>query len=451
MTGLHGTLQDVTEQQLAIEGLKHRTGELQRQSKELLAARDAAETANKAKSLFLATMSHELRSPLNAVLGFACLMRREPGIAASQREELDIIVSRGEDLLTLIGEVLDMAEIEAGHMQLEIAPLDLGRVARGVADTMRVRAGEKGLGLVLKQSPSFPRFIKGDEARLRQILTNLTGNAVKFTEAGSVTIRLRTPPGDSGHLILQVEDTGPGIAPEDRKHLFEPFSHTGATGMQRGIGLGLAITRRLAGLMGGLIGVESTPGEGSTFRVELPVELADEADVSVEPCAAEAGEVCGLAPGQPDYRILVAEGQRENRLLLTRIMTDIGLNARLTANGEECVAMFKRWNPQLIWMSRYMPVMDGEEATREIRQLPGGDKVKIVCVGACLFREERQRLQDAGVDGFVCEPYRIGDIYGYLARHLGLKYRYRVTGPSEADAAHGADSGEVAGAPGRAM
>ena len=211
VTRLLGTLQDVTEQQLLIEGLRERTAQLQERTAELLEARDAAEAANKAKSAFLANISHELRTPLNAILGFSSLMRRAPDVTAGQRETLDIVNRSGEHLLTLINDVLEIAKIEAGHLHLEIAPLDLGQVVRDVTALMRMPAQEKGLQLQLDQSSAFPRFIKGDQARLRQMLVNLTGNAVKFTEKGCVTVRLRTRADDVQHLIVEVEDTGPGI------------------------------------------------------------------------------------------------------------------------------------------------------------------------------------------------------------------------------------------------
>ncbi len=455
VASLLGTLQDVTEEQLLIEGLRERTAEM-------LAARDAAEAANKAKSTFLANMSHELRTPLNAILGFSSLMRREPGITAGQQETLDIINRSGEHLLTLINDVLEMAKIEAGRLHLEIAPLDLGRVMRDVAGMMDIRAREKGLLLLLDQSSSFPRYIKGDEARLRQILVNLTGNAVKFTKEGGVTIRLgmrpedprssspeggsankprssspeggsankprsSSPEGGSAvkHLIIEVEDTGPGIAPEDQSRLFQPFVQLAESSMQKGTGLGLAITRQFVELMGGTISLESTPGKGSIFRIELPVELVAEATAGIEPEGAQAGEICGLEPGQPEFRILIAEDQRDNQVLLMRLMADIGLAARLAENGGQCVAMFEEWHPHLIWMDRRMPVMDGVEATRRIRELAGGREVKIVAVTASAFREERQLLLDAGMDDFVRKPYHSSEIYDALARHLGVKYLYR--------------------------
>ena len=268
VASLCGTLQDVTEQQLLIEGLKHRTAQLRERTAELLLARDAAEAANKAKSMFLANMSHELRTPLNAILGFSSLMRREPDVSPSQQETLDIINRSGEYLLALINDVLEMAKIEAGRLQLDVAPFDLGAMVRDAADMMRLRAEEKGLRLQLDQSSAFPRYIKGDEARLHQILVNLVGNAVKFTRHGGVIIRLGLR--DNGqHLLMEVEDTGIGIKPEDQKRLFQPFVQLGEPGSRKGTGLGLVITRQFVELMGGSIGVESTPGKGSIFRVEI--------------------------------------------------------------------------------------------------------------------------------------------------------------------------------------
>jgi signal transduction histidine kinase/CheY-like chemotaxis protein len=389
---------------------------------ELVLACEAAETASKAKSAFLANTSHELRTPLNAILGFSCLMRREPDITPGQREKLDIINRAGEHLLTLINNVLEMAKIEAKRLQLESIPFDLTGLVRDVADMMQLRAKEKGLQLLVEQSSSFPRFIRGDEARLRQILVNLTGNAVKFTSRGSVTIRLRTRQHGLPHLIIEVEDTGPGIEERDQARLFQPFTQLVESGTQQGTGLGLAISRQLAELMGGCITVDSAPDKGSIFRVVLPAELASEASAAAKRAGAEASNVCGLAPGQPSYRILIAEDQPDNRLLLAKLMTSIGLETRAVDNGQRCVEAFREWHPHLIWMDGRMPVMDGIEATRIIRGMSEGKNAKIVAVTASVFGDQRQKLLDAGMDGFVRKPYRFDEIYSCLAQQLGVKY-----------------------------
>ncbi len=395
--------------------------------RQLVIALDAAEAANKAKSVFLANMSHELRTPLNAILGFSNLMRREPQLTASQRETLDIINHSGGHLLALINSVLEMAKIEVGRLELEMAPFDLEATVRDVTEMMRLRAEEKGLRLLVKTSPTFPRHIRGDEMRLREIMVNLVGNAVKFTTEGAVTIRLGTRRDDSRHILIEVEDTGRGISREDQRHLFQPFVQMGEPGVKQGTGLGLAITHEIVALMGGAISVESTLGKGSIFRVELPVELAAEADLA----RRQEEEPCGLAPGQPAFRILLAEDKRENQLLLLKLMANIGLDTRLAEDGEQCVRLFEEWRPHLIWMDRRMPVMDGVEATRRIRELPGGKEVKIVAVTASAYKEQRQELLDAGMDDFVCKPYRLQEIYDSLARQLGLKYLYRSRWPEE--------------------
>lgn len=391
------------------------------------------EAANKAKGMFLANMSHELRTPLNAILGFSSLLRRDSRVTEDQANSLNIINRSGEHLLKLINDVLEMSKIEAGRLKLAASPFDLGAMVRDVADMMRLRAEEKGLQLLVDQSSDFPRFIRGDEARLRQVLVNLVGNAVKFTQEGGVTIRLGVKRKDKIHLLIEVEDSGPGIDDKDRQRIFKPFEQLAEGAEQEGTGLGLAITRQYVGLMGGNITVESTLGKGSLFRVDLPIELVQTEQVYA---TVEKSEVVGLAPGHRDYRILIAEDQEENALLLTRLMAVIGLETRVAENGERCVAMFQEWHPDLIWMDRRMPIMDGMEATRRIRALPGGDSVKIVAVTASAFKEQQQEMLDAGMDDFIRKPYRVNEIYDSLAEQLGVEYVYRsIRSPSQDKAA----------------
>ncbi|HEX5392237.1 MAG TPA: PAS domain S-box protein [Rhodocyclaceae bacterium] len=430
--GLFAMFTDITERKRAEEDLRRYKEQLEetvrQRTEELLLARDAAEAANKAKSVFLANMSHELRTPLNAILGFSSLIRRAPQLPSNLCENLDIINRSGEHLLSLINDVLEIAKIEAGRLQLEIAPFDLGSMVRDVADMMELRAKEKGLSLVLDIAPGFPLYIKGDEARLRQILVNLVGNAVKFTERGGVTIRLGARQNDRLHLLIVVEDSGPGISEENQKRLFQPFVQLGKGGEKKGTGLGLAISRQFVELMDGTITVQSTYGKGSQFRVDLPV-VPVEAEAALVPETKTQGQIAGLASGQPNYRILIAEDQDENRLLLHRLMADIGLEVKRVENGEQAVQMFEAWRPDLIWMDWRMPVMDGEEATRRIRQLPSGDKVKIVAVTASVFKEQQQEMLAAGMDDYVRKPYRFDEIYDCLARQLGVRYIYEAEKP----------------------
>ncbi len=408
--------------------LEEKVVQLELQKRESMSARDEAMAANRAKSVFLANMSHELRTPLNAILGFSNMLRCEPDLDGNQREKLDIINRSGEHLLTLINNVLEIAKIEAGRVQLEIAPFDAGAMVRGVAEMLRMRAQEKGLWLRVDQSPGFPRYIMADEARLRQVLLNLAGNAVKFTDKGGIGIRLGMRRNGAQHLVIEVEDTGPGISAEDQKRLFKPFEQLGEAGTQKGTGLGLAISRQFVELMGGTIGVVSTPGKGSVFRADVPVETAAVAGTVALEEATPARIVTGLAPGQPLRRILIAEDQRENQMLLSQLMTTIGLEVKVAENGQECVRLFQEWHPHLIWMDRRMPLMDGMRATRAIRELPDGKDVKIVAVTASVFKEQQQEMLDAGMDDFVRKPYQVSEIYNCLAKQLRIQYVYRAAG-----------------------
>jgi PAS domain S-box-containing protein len=416
-------LEDITERKRGEESILELNNEL-------FLALNAAEAANKAKSMFLANMSHELRTPLNAILGFSSMLRCDPHLSQSQRDNIDIVSRSGDHLLILINDILEMAKVEAGGLQLEVAAFDLGSMVREVGDMMRLRAQAKGLQLLLEQSPEFPRYIKGDEARLRQILINLVGNAVKFTERGGVTIHLGTKQNATAHLLIGVEDTGPGIPLEDQQHIFEPFVQLGEHAINLGAGLGLAITRQFVQLMGGSIAVDSTPGKGSLFRVELPITPASAADV-LKPAIGEHGKVLGIEGEQSGYRILIAEDQQDNQLLLFRLMTAIGLDVKIAEDGEQCLKIFQEWRPHLIWMDRRMPVMDGIEATQRIRRLPEGQTVKIVAIIASVFKEQQQEMLDAGMDDFVRKPYCFDEIYECLSRQLGVQYIYADAQPTE--------------------
>jgi signal transduction histidine kinase/CheY-like chemotaxis protein len=384
---------------------------------------EKAEAANKAKSVFLASMSHELRTPLNAILGFSRLMRDDAGLSKEQRNNLDIINRSGEHLLKLINDILDMAKVEAGRVSVETAPFDLGEMVRDIIDLLRERAKEKGLQLRLDQSSEFPPFVKTDGAKLRQVLINLVGNAVRYTDKGAVTLRLNARPAVAPKrllLIFEVEDTGIGIAAEDQARIFYPFVQAGRQTIRKGTGLGLAITRNYVELMGGRISVDSAPGKGSIFCVELPVERVDESEVR----AAETviGRVLGMARGQPEYRILIVEDQMENWLLLQRLLEDVGFQVRVAENGAVGIEMFQVWQPHFIWMDIRMPVMDGLEATRRIRALDGGREVKIAAISASVFKQERDYVMAAGMDDFIHKPYRPGEIFACLERQLGVRF-----------------------------
>jgi len=387
----------------------------------LIKAKDAAEAANRTKSMFLANMSHELRTPMNAILGFSDLLRRSPGLSEAQQQNLAIIRKSGDHLLGLINGVLDLAKIETGHIQIERAPFDVVNLILSVVDMVRGRAREKGLQLTVDQSPDFPRHIVEDEIKLRQILINLLSNAVKATERGGVILRLGVERHPTERLIMEVEDTGIGIAPEEQEKIFDAFVQAGSPSKQKGTGLGLAITRRFVALMGGKLTLASTVDEGSTFRVELPLQRARPEDLP-EDAPESSEEVFELEPGQPECRVLVVDDQMENWLLLVQLLEKVGFTVRAAENGAEAVARFEDWRPHFIWMDRRMPVLDGVEATRQIRARPDGDAVKIAAVTASSFKQENVELMDAGFDAIVHKPYRPEQIYDCMASLLGLRF-----------------------------
>ncbi len=436
---VQGSMRDITERKRLEEALVHYKDhleeEVQVRTAELVLVRDAAEAANRAKSAFLANMSHELRTPLNAILGFSSLLRKDAHLPPTQHEQVDIISRSGEHLLSLINDILEMSRIEAGRVHLERAPFDVAALVRDVTDQLRGRAQARGLTFTVTRATELPRFLLGDEARMRQVLVNLVGNAVKFTLRGGVTVRFGARPAGAPEVLwLEVEDTGPGITAADQQRLFQPFVQLGKQAADnQGTGLGLALTRQYVQLMGGTLGVVSEPGQGACFRVEVPWAAASAQDVA-QTGPVDPGDVVGAAPNQPAFRVLIVEDHRENQLLLSQLMERVGLAVKVAANGEQAITLFQDWQPHLIWMDRRMPVMDGVAATRAIRALPGGQAVKIVAVTASALLEQRDELLQAGMDGVVRKPYRFGELYGCLTAQLGLRYVYAGAPPAPASA-----------------
>jgi signal transduction histidine kinase/CheY-like chemotaxis protein len=416
----------------ALRQLAEVNSSLTQRTIELAEATGRAEKANQAKSTFLANMSHELRSPMNAILGFSDIMQNDRTLSPGQRENLGIIRRSGEYLLSLIDDVLDMAKIEAGRIRLDEEPVDLHAMVSDIITMMRDRAAKKGLDLLLDQSGDFPRLIRGDGVKLKQVVINLLTNAVKFTERGSVSLRLRFLPDEKSPMIsLEVEDSGIGISRDDQAEIFNAFVQVGKANSQKGTGLGLAITKQFIDLMGGSIRVESVPGEGSLFRVELPAKLIGEAGPEPSPAKDRARPIA-LAQGGEKWRILIVEDQLENRLLLERLLKGVGFQVRLAENGAEGVQIFQAWRPHFIWMDRRMPVMDGVDATRAIRRLEGGKDVRIAAVTASGLAEHREELIAAGMDDFVRKPFRPEEIFDCLERRLGVRYVYEQPEISEA-------------------
>ena len=402
---------------------------------ELVEARDAAEAANLAKSQFLANMSHEIRTPLNGVLAMAQILQRSP-LQSVQREQVEVIHQSGETLLSLLNDILDVSKIEAGKLELEVAPFDVSALARGVAAGFSAVASRKQLKLEVEIGPGADGVREGDAARLRQILNNFLSNALKFTAAGEVRLILAVQEIDGiAGLRLTVRDTGMGIAPDKLPLLFQKFTQLDASTTRRfgGTGLGLAICRELAELMGGRVWVESEAGQGSAFSALLPLpRIADAAPAALGSACAEAPAANAAEPddahvgqadaaeevdARPPLRVLAAEDNPTNQLVLTTVMQIFGVELTLANDGAEAVDAWRSGEFDVILMDIQMPRLDGVAATRRIRAeeiVSSRGRTPILALSANALTHQVEAYLAAGMDGHVAKPIELAKLQAAL-------------------------------------
>jgi CheY-like chemotaxis protein len=369
---------------------------------------------------------------MNAILGYAQLMLRDPSLSERIKESLMIINRSGEHLLALINDILDMSRIEAGKVTLNQLTFDLFDMLAEIELMFRLRAESKGLSFRAIVEGTCERYVKADKGKLRQVLINLLGNAVKFTESGSVAFRVSMKHGGMGQirLFVAVDDSGPGIDCEEQEKLFRPFAQSeSGREAQGGTGLGLAICRELVLLMGGDIKLSSNPGRGATFYFEIPIALEGTAPF---PGKETPRRVIGLK-GSKVPKVLVVDDEPNNRGWLKRLLESVGFTVQESVNGAEAIRVWKQWNPQLILMDMRMPVMDGMEATKRIRSIESGQPTIILALTASALEENRLAALESGVDDFLSKPCVEEELFEKTRIHLGLSYDFEEVAPGRTE------------------
>lgn len=404
-----GILRDVTEQK--------------KTQAALVKAKLNAELANKSKSIFLANMSHEIRTPLNAIIGFSQLMNRDKQLSDSQKEYNVSIIRAGEHLLALINDILELSKVEAGRVELNPTNVDLHILLDDIQMIFKERAKSKSLQFICEKSDDLPRYVLIDESKLRQIFVNLIGNALKFTDEGGIAVRSRVDRIDeeTSQLIVEIQDSGPGIAENEIHKLFKHFEQT-SSGIDKGsgTGLGLALSRELAILMGGNITVSSEVGKGSVFTFHVLIKKGDSDQVK----ANSPRSIKCIDKGDEIYRILVVDDKEENLKVAVTLLQLVGFETNEAVNGEDAISKFEAWNPDLILMDMRMPVMDGYEATRRIKSTEKGMRTPIVALTASTFEDELKHIDSLGMQGYIRKPFREHELFSTLGKILGITYIY---------------------------
>ena len=408
ISGIGTICRDVTE--------RHRAEE------QLAAARDVALEASRLKSDFLANMSHEIRTPMNAVIGLTGLLL-DTSLTEEQAEYASAVRSAGEALLQIINDILDFSKIEAGKLRLEVMDFGLRAVLDEVADLLGARAREKGLEISVQVDPDAPSFVRGDPGRLRQVLTNLVGNAIKFSDHGQIVVRAATTgtTREATTFRFEVSDTGMGISPEGQRQLFQAFAQVDSSATRRhgGTGLGLAISKQLVEMMGGQIGLTSSLGSGSTFwfSLDLPAAKGPELPDLARDDLSQLPVFNGARVPAAGARLLVAEDNPVNQLVATRMLEKLGYRADVAANGAEALEALTRIDYAAVLMDCQMPELDGFEATREIRRrqiLPW--RTPVIAMTASATQGDRDRCFDADMDDYISKPVRLAELAAVLAR-----------------------------------
>lgn len=384
-----------------------------------------AEEANMSKSIFLANMSHELRTPLNAILGFSKIIARAKNIDSEQKENLTIISRCGGHLLSLINDILTISKIEAGGIILNEEKMDIHALLDDLKEIFSLKAKQKELDFILIRDDDLPRYVITDEVKLRQILINLIQNGLKFTLKGQVILsvaRIQNHPANGVTQMIQfkVQDTGIGIDKNNQDHIFELFAQVDPSReRQEGAGLGLPLSRRYVELMKGELTVTSEKDKGATFAFDIPVKVSIS---SIAGMQNKSSEVTGIQDSLSEKCILIVDDKWDNRRLLVKLLSPLGFKLEEARNGEEAISLWRKFNPDLIFMDIRMPVMDGKEATLKIKEEDREGKTVIVAVSASVFEEEKERILSSGCNDFLTKPFEISAVFHLLEKHLSVQF-----------------------------
>jgi len=393
-----------------------------RVEKALIEAKKEAESANRTKSVFLANMTHEIRTPMNAILGYSELLQRDPALSPEQRRNLEIINSSGEQLLSLINDVLDMSRIEADKISYDESTFNFAALIEQTSALLIPMASKKGIDFSIRTDQRLPQCMRSDGRKIRQILLNLTSNAVKYSESGSIGIEALLSNQKHNQCIVSVHDSGVGIGEEDRKRIYQPFERAAmSTTDKGGTGLGLTTSKKFARFLGGDSWLEHSGPGGSTFCFSFNFSKAEQTPL---PRVEARGKIVAVKENCLPVKILIADDRYTNRDIFEKLFLTLGCTVRTARNGLECIDIFRQWRPDCILIDILMPEIDGIEAVKIIRGEEGGGVVKIVALTASALDEDKQGILEAGADMFMYKPYREEQLLEAIARLLDIEYEY---------------------------